>query len=140
MRKRISTLIIAVLAVTAFGGITGAATARQGADDPAGHVRHSGGTDDPAGDDRRSGDRRGSKARRCRVGRSTRHQGHSSGRGSKARGRCRGTRSDRSDRRENDSRDEDRSDDHSDDHGDDRDDDDEREHHSGGSGDGPNHS
>lgn len=41
MRKRIFTLLIAVLAVAAFGG-TSVATAQHGADDPAGHVRHSG--------------------------------------------------------------------------------------------------
>ncbi len=46
MRKRISTLLIAVLALAAFGGVTGAANAKQGADDPAGHVRQSHGADD----------------------------------------------------------------------------------------------
>lgn len=54
MRKHLSTLIIGVLAVAAFGGSAGIATAKNGADDPVGHVRHSG-ADDTAGHVRRSG-------------------------------------------------------------------------------------
>lgn len=50
MRKHI---LIAVLALAAIGGTTGVATAKQGADDPAGHVRQ--GADDVAGHVRHSG-------------------------------------------------------------------------------------
>lgn len=39
MRKRISTLLIAVLALASFGGTASVATAKNGADDPAGHCR-----------------------------------------------------------------------------------------------------
>jgi hypothetical protein len=39
----------ALLAATIVGGTGGVAFARQGADDPAGHVRHGHGADDPAG-------------------------------------------------------------------------------------------
>ena len=46
MHSRLSTLLIAVLAVAAFGGLSAAANAKQGADDPAGHVRQSRGADD----------------------------------------------------------------------------------------------
>jgi hypothetical protein len=52
MHKRISTLLVAGLAVAAVGTTADVATARQGADDPAGHVRHSRGADDPAGHQR----------------------------------------------------------------------------------------
>ncbi|MEY2569099.1 MAG: hypothetical protein QOE35_3628 [Actinomycetota bacterium] len=38
-----------LLTVIAIGGTSGTAFARQGADDPAGHVRHGRGADDPAG-------------------------------------------------------------------------------------------
>jgi hypothetical protein len=47
---RVKKLIIGgVIAVAAITGSTGTAFARQGADDPAGHVRHGRGADDPAG-------------------------------------------------------------------------------------------
>lgn len=66
MRKRISTLMIAVVALAAFGGTASVATAKHGADDPAGHVRQSGGADDPVGHVRHSGtdDSRARPARR----------------------------------------------------------------------------
>ncbi len=54
MRKHLSTLLVGVLAVAAFGGSAGVASARHGADDPAGHVRNSG-ADDGAGHVRHSG-------------------------------------------------------------------------------------
>jgi hypothetical protein len=44
--RRITALLTAALAVAAVGGTAGTAVARQGADDPVGHVRHSGGADD----------------------------------------------------------------------------------------------
>jgi hypothetical protein len=69
MRKRITALLIAALAVAGIGGATGLASARQGADDPPGHVRHGRGADDPAGHVRHSGtddSRRSSRARRAR--------------------------------------------------------------------------
>ena len=53
MRKHLSTLLIAALALAAFGGSAGIATAKNGADDPVGHVRHS--ADDGAGHVRHSG-------------------------------------------------------------------------------------
>jgi hypothetical protein len=65
MRKRISTLLIAVLALAAFGGTASLATAKQGADDPAGHVRHSG-ADDPAGHVRHNAADDAKKARAAR--------------------------------------------------------------------------
>ena len=48
MPKRITSLLAAGLAVAAVGATPGVATARHGADDPAGHVRHSRGADDSA--------------------------------------------------------------------------------------------
>ena len=39
MRKRITALLIAALAVAGIGGTASMATAENGADDPAGHVR-----------------------------------------------------------------------------------------------------
>lgn len=39
MRKRITALLIAALAVAGIGGTASMATAKNGADDPAGHVR-----------------------------------------------------------------------------------------------------
>jgi hypothetical protein len=46
MHKRITALLIAGLAVAAVGGSATVASAKHGADDPAGHVRHSRGADD----------------------------------------------------------------------------------------------
>jgi hypothetical protein len=46
MRKRLTSLLVAGLAVTAVGVTPGIAAAKHGADDPAGHVRHSRGADD----------------------------------------------------------------------------------------------
>jgi hypothetical protein len=46
MSKRITSLLVAGLAVAAVGVTPGAAVAKHGADDPAGHVRHSRGADD----------------------------------------------------------------------------------------------
>ena len=46
MRHRITAILTAALAVAAFAGTAGTAVARQGADDPAGHVRHGRGADD----------------------------------------------------------------------------------------------
>jgi hypothetical protein len=63
MRKRIPTFLIAALGLAAFGGTAGVATAKHGADDPAGHVRHDRGADDPAGHVRHSSHRRGHHAR-----------------------------------------------------------------------------
>ena len=48
MRKRVTSLLVGGLAVAAAGMTPGIATARHGADDPAGHVRHSRGADDNA--------------------------------------------------------------------------------------------
>jgi hypothetical protein len=48
MSKRITSLLVAGLAVAAVGVTPGVATAKHGADDPAGHVRHSRGADDSA--------------------------------------------------------------------------------------------
>jgi hypothetical protein len=48
MRKRISALLVAGLAIAAAGTTTGVAVAKHGADDPAGHVRHARGADDGA--------------------------------------------------------------------------------------------
>jgi hypothetical protein len=45
MHKRITSLLVAGLAVAAVGMTPNIAAAKHGADDPAGHVRHSG-TDD----------------------------------------------------------------------------------------------
>ncbi len=55
MSKRISTLLIAALALAAIGGTTSVATAKQGADDPAADVRQGQGADDPAADIRHAG-------------------------------------------------------------------------------------
>jgi hypothetical protein len=49
MRKRISALLITGLAIAAVGSSASVATAKHGADDPAGHVRHGHGTDDVRG-------------------------------------------------------------------------------------------
>jgi hypothetical protein len=46
MRKRFTSLLVAGLAVAAAGMTPGIAAAKHGADDPAGHVRHSRGADD----------------------------------------------------------------------------------------------
>ena len=46
MRKRISALLVAGLAIAAVGSTTSVALAKHGADDPAGHVRHARGADD----------------------------------------------------------------------------------------------
>lgn len=46
MSKRITSLFVAGLAVAAVGVTPGVAAAKHGADDPAGHVRHSRGADD----------------------------------------------------------------------------------------------
>jgi hypothetical protein len=43
------TLLALIITGTAVGGMAAPAFARQGADDPAGHVRHGRGADDPAG-------------------------------------------------------------------------------------------
>jgi hypothetical protein len=48
MPKRIASLLVAGLAVAAVGITPGVAAAKHGADDPAGHVRHSRGADDSA--------------------------------------------------------------------------------------------
>lgn len=73
MRKRISTLMIAVVALAAFGGTASVATAKHGADDPAGHVRQGRGADDAVGHVRHSGTD-DSKARSARRGhRRSRH-------------------------------------------------------------------
>jgi hypothetical protein len=48
MRKRISALLVAGLAIAAAGTTTSVALAKHGADDPAGHVRHARGADDGA--------------------------------------------------------------------------------------------
>ena len=48
MRKRISALLVAGLAIAAVGTTTGVAAAKHGADDPAGHVRQARGADDGA--------------------------------------------------------------------------------------------
>ena len=66
MHKRLSTLLIAVLALAAFGGLSAAANAKQGADDPAVQVRQSQGADDPAGDVRQSQGADDSKVRATR--------------------------------------------------------------------------
>jgi hypothetical protein len=58
MRKRIPTFLIAALGLAAFGGTAGVATAKQGADDPPGHVRHGRGADDGARHARSSSHRR----------------------------------------------------------------------------------
>ena len=49
MHSRLSSLLIAVLAVAAFGGLAASASAKHGADDPATEVRQSQGADDTAG-------------------------------------------------------------------------------------------
>jgi hypothetical protein len=46
MHKRIAALLTAGLCVAAVGMTPGVAAAKHGADDPAGHVRHSQGSDD----------------------------------------------------------------------------------------------
>jgi hypothetical protein len=46
MRRRISALLITGLAVAAVGTSANVAVAKNGADDPAGHVRHGHGADD----------------------------------------------------------------------------------------------
>ncbi len=46
MRKRITSLLVAGLAVAAAGMTPSVAAAKHGADDAAGHVRHSRGADD----------------------------------------------------------------------------------------------
>lgn len=55
MSIRIPALLTTGLCLVAIGGTAGTASARQGADDPAGHVRQSRGADDPAGHVRHSG-------------------------------------------------------------------------------------
>lgn len=70
MRKHRSPLLIAALALAAFGGSTGVATAKHGADDPVGHVRH--GNDDAAGHVRHGADDRAARAAR-RAHRRGRH-------------------------------------------------------------------
>lgn len=72
MRKRVSTLLIAVLALAAFGGTASVATAKHGADDPAGHIRQSRGADDPVGHVRHSG-ADDSKLRHARRGHGAHH-------------------------------------------------------------------
>jgi len=63
MKTRISTRVAAVLAaallVFAAAGLASIAQARNGADDPVGHVRHGGGNDEPANHD--AGDDHGGK-------------------------------------------------------------------------------
>jgi hypothetical protein len=50
MRKRLLPVLIATASTAAVGGATaGVASARHGADDPAGHVRHARGADDVKG-------------------------------------------------------------------------------------------
>lgn len=49
MRSRIAAVLIAGLAVAGALSTAGVASAKHGADDPVGHVRHSQGADDPAG-------------------------------------------------------------------------------------------
>jgi hypothetical protein len=63
MRKRIPTFLIAAVALAAFGGTAGIATAKHGADDPAGHVRGGHGADDRAGHVRHSSRIRAKHAR-----------------------------------------------------------------------------
>jgi hypothetical protein len=70
MRKR---ALIALSAIAVFGATalnTGSAVARQGADDPVGHVRHGHGADDPrahkarhGADDKAADDKRARAAR-----------------------------------------------------------------------------
>ena len=50
MRNRLAALLIAGLAVAGAIANAGVASAKHGADDPAGHIRHSQGADNPAGD------------------------------------------------------------------------------------------
>jgi hypothetical protein len=66
MRKRISALLVAGLAVAAAGSFTTVATAKHGADDPAGHVRQARGADDAAGHQRHSSRSTTRSARRGR--------------------------------------------------------------------------
>jgi hypothetical protein len=49
MRTRIAALLIVGLAVAGALSTAGVASAKHGADDPAGHVRHSQGADDRPG-------------------------------------------------------------------------------------------
>jgi hypothetical protein len=72
MRKRVTALLISALAVGAIGGTAGMATAKNGADDPAGDVRQGRGADDPAGHVRHSGTDDSAKARKVRA-RKARH-------------------------------------------------------------------
>ncbi len=46
MRKRLSVLIVSAVAIGALAGLPAGASAKHGADDPVGHVRHSQGADD----------------------------------------------------------------------------------------------
>ncbi|MEA2190911.1 MAG: hypothetical protein QOI73_1032 [Solirubrobacteraceae bacterium] len=66
MRKRITSLLVAGLAVTAVGVTPGVAAAKHGADDPAGHVRQARGADDAAGHQRHSSRTTTRSARRGR--------------------------------------------------------------------------
>lgn len=75
MHSRLSLLIAAVLALTAFGGITGAASARHGADDPAGHLRHSQGADDTKAERRAHRHRRHGHGARHHAGHAHRRHG-----------------------------------------------------------------
>jgi hypothetical protein len=73
MRKR---ALIALSAIAVFGATalnTGSAVARQGADDPVGHVRHGHGADDPRAHKARHGRGADDKAADDKRARAARH-------------------------------------------------------------------
>lgn len=70
MSTRIPVVLTTGLCLLALGGAAGPAAARQGADDPAGHVRHGQGADDasPGSRERRAHRRRHRSGGRHRHG------------------------------------------------------------------------